>query len=106
MKVCLFLIFSQETARAIPRLDEDTRLMPILKHLGEGFQSGMSVSSEYTSAEDGAAVTADMIDDMASKHWPMCMRTLHDNLRKDHHLKHFGRQQYGLFLKVISQDSP
>ena len=75
--------------------------MPILKHLGEGFQSGMSVASEYTAAEDGAAVTADMIDEMAAKHWPMCMRTLHDNLRKDHHLKHFGRQQYGLFLKVI-----
>lgn len=28
------------------------------------------------------------------------MRNLHEGLRKDHHLKHFGRLQYGLFIKV------
>lgn len=30
-----------------------------------------------------------------------CMRHLHESLRKEHHLKHFGRLQYGLFLKSI-----
>ena len=95
----------QQTARALPRLDEDTRLMPILEHLGEGFRSGMSVASEYTSAEglgDGEEIKAEMIDEMAEKHWPMCMRHLHDCLRRDRHLKHHGRLQYGLFLKVSS----
>ena len=29
------------------------------------------------------------------------MRHLHESLRKDHHLRHFGRLQYGLFLKSI-----
>lgn len=29
------------------------------------------------------------------------MRNLHINLRRDHHLKHQGRLQYGLFLKGI-----
>ncbi|KAL5511664.1 PRI2 [Sanghuangporus vaninii] len=92
------------TAKALPRLDEDTRLMPVLDHLGQGFLSGLSVASEYSSAEglgDGEEVKAEMIDDLAEKHWPMCMRHLHDCLRKDRHLKHYGRLQYGLFLKVV-----
>ena len=29
------------------------------------------------------------------------MRHLHESLRKDHHLRHYGRLQYGLFLKSI-----
>lgn len=41
-----------------------------------------------------------MIDDLARKHFPLCMRMLHNNLREDSHLKHQGRLQYGLFLKV------
>ena len=92
----------QEAAKALPRLDEDTRLMPIFDHLGQGFLSGMSVASEYSSAQDldGEEVRAEMIDELAEKHWPMCMRHLHDCLRRDRHLKHYGRLQYGLFLKV------
>jgi len=85
-------------ARALPRLDED-RLTPILDHLAQGFTLG--ISSEYSAAPDsGEAVTADMIDDLARKHFPLCMRMLHSNLREDSHLKHQGRLQYGLFLKV------
>ena len=29
------------------------------------------------------------------------MRHLHESLREEHHLRHFGRLQYGLFLKSI-----
>lgn len=80
--------------------------MPILEHLGQGFLSGMSSASEYTSSEglgDGEEVKAEMVDDLAIKHWPLCMRHLHDSLRRDRHLKHYGRLQYGLFLKVSIQ---
>lgn len=81
--------------------------MRVLDHLGQGFFSSMSVGSEYTGAdgEDGEGVTAEMIDDMAIKHWPLCMSHLHDCLRPDRHLKHFGRLQYGLFLKVRSSST-
>ncbi|KAF8580894.1 DNA primase, large subunit [Ramaria rubella] len=90
----------QITAKALPRLDEDGRILPILENLSQGFIAG--VPSEYTSADDsGDAVTAEMIDEMSKKHFPLCMRNLHDTLRKDRHLKHYGRLQYGLFLKVI-----
>lgn len=89
------------TAKALPRLDEDTRLVPLLNNLSQGFMAGGS--SEWmgaTSADSVNGITAEMVDDLAKKHFPLCMRHLHENLRRDKHLKHFGRLQYGLFLKV------
>ena len=79
--------------------------MPILDNLSKGFQAG--VSSEWASKTDGqGGLTADMIDEMAYKHYPACMRNLHMALRRDKHLKHYGRLQYGLFLKVSPLDEP
>ena len=80
-------------------MDEDTRLVPILDNLSKGFQAG--VSSEWAGKTEGQeGLTADMIDEMAYKHYPACMRNLHMALRREKHLKHFGRLQYGLVLKV------
>ncbi|KAF8636647.1 hypothetical protein AX17_003455 [Amanita inopinata Kibby_2008] len=88
------------TARALPRLDEDTRLLPILDNLSKGFIAG--VASEWNNASNNnGEIKAEMVDDLARHHFPMCMRTLHESLRQDCHLKHFGRLQYGLFLKVL-----
>lgn len=85
----------------MPRLDEDTRLGGILDNLSTGFLAG--VSSEWSAAPsdvNGDAIKAEMVDDLAAKHFPMCMRNSHQRLRKDRRLNHFGRLQYGLFLKV------
>jgi DNA primase large subunit len=90
------------TARSLPRLDEDTRLVPILDNLSQGFLAG--VPSDWSSSADESSrdeIKAEMVDDLAKKHYPMCMRSLHESLRQDRHLKHFGRLQYGLFLKVL-----
>ncbi|EAW08387.1 DNA primase subunit PRI2 [Aspergillus clavatus NRRL 1] len=88
------------TSRALPRLDEDDRLTPILNHLSKNFGSAESVYSEGEGVVDGASITANNIDRL-SQHFPLCMRNLHMTLRKDNHLKHFGRLQYTLFLKGI-----
>ncbi|KAF8844572.1 DNA primase, large subunit [Paxillus ammoniavirescens] len=88
------------TAKTLPRMDEDTRLVPILNNLSQGFLAG--VPSEWSNpSASGEEIRAEMIDDLAKKHFPMCMRNLHECLVRDHHLKHFGRLQYGLFLKVL-----
>jgi DNA primase large subunit len=80
-------------------MDEDTRLEPILDNLSQGFISG--IGSEWSTNENaGEGIRAEMVDDLARQHFPMCMRNLHENLKRNHHLKHFGRLQYGLFLKV------
>ncbi len=84
----------------MPRLDEDDRLSPILDHLSKNFGSAESVYSEGEGFVDGAPITASSIDAL-SQHFPLCMRSLHMSLRKNNHLKHYGRLQYTLFLKGI-----
>lgn len=90
----------EQTARHLPRLDEDDRLSPILAHLSQNFASPGSAYSEDASTLPGTAITAGSIDSL-SGHFPLCMRNLHTQLRKNNHLKHFGRLQYTLFLKGI-----
>lgn len=87
------------TARALPRLDEDDRLTPILNHLSKNFITPDAGYSSSTAAP-GAEISARNIDNL-SAHFPACMSNLHRTLRRDAHLKHYGRLQYTLFLKGI-----
>lgn len=41
------------------------------------------------------------LDELSKTSYPLCMRTLHDTLKTQHHLRNSGRIQYGLFLKGI-----
>ncbi|KAG6905759.1 hypothetical protein DXG01_000859 [Tephrocybe rancida] len=90
------------TSRALPRLDEDTQILPILDSLSQGFLAG--VPSEWVGlgeTTNADSIKAEMVDDLAEKHFPMCMRTMHDSLQRNHHIKHFRCLNYGLFLKVL-----
>ncbi|KAI9889802.1 MAG: hypothetical protein M1814_004904 [Vezdaea aestivalis] len=87
------------TARALPRLDEDDRLAPILSHLSKNFGTPDNLFSSESSLP-GAPITAANINSLV-KHFPLCMSNLHTQLRKNSHLKHFGRLQYTFFLKGI-----
>ncbi|KAF3161441.1 hypothetical protein TWF225_002898 [Orbilia oligospora] len=89
-----------KTARYLPHLDEDDRLIPILNHLSKGFTAPEYTSSTSLASLSGEAITASQIDNLSS-HFPLCMKNLHTSLRRDKHLRHFGRLQYGLFLKGL-----
>ncbi|KAG0128171.1 eukaryotic and archaeal DNA primase, large subunit-domain-containing protein [Tuber indicum] len=88
------------TARALPRLDEDDRLIPILNHLSHGFTAPEYNTSITATTLNGASLTAAVIDDLV-QYFPMCMRQLHTTIRREKHLLHNGRLQYNLFLKGI-----
>ncbi|KAF3051606.1 hypothetical protein E8E11_001432 [Didymella keratinophila] len=89
------------TSRALPRLDEDDRLAPILAHLSQNFTAPDAAYSSSDANIDGLnTITANSIDTL-SQNFPLCMRNLHMTLRENSHLKHFGRLQYTLFLKGI-----
>jgi DNA primase large subunit len=49
----------------------------------------------------GGQVIPEQIDSLAQQSFPLCMKVLNRELRGKHHLRHQGRQQYGLFLKGI-----
>lgn len=44
-----------------------------------------------------------MVPALADSSFPFCMRSMQEALKSSHHLKHEGRQQFGLFLKVRNQ---
>ncbi|KAH0542573.1 hypothetical protein FGG08_003078 [Glutinoglossum americanum] len=88
------------TSRALPRLDEDDRLTPILNHLSTHFSTPAFASSTSSDALASSAISAATIPAIA-QHFPLCMKHLQTTLATTHHLKHFGRLQYTLFLKGI-----
>ncbi|XP_033209567.1 DNA primase large subunit-like [Belonocnema kinseyi] len=79
----------------LENMSSDDRLINFLKSLPQSF-SGMTKAVWSTETTPIA-----MLDDLSKISYPLCMRTLHEALRRDHHLKHGARQQYGLFLKGI-----
>jgi DNA primase large subunit len=70
-------------------------LTPILQSI-----SKQHIGKEYNPNAKGDSISYSDVDNLV-QHFPPCMRTLHYALKAEAHLKHFGRLQYGLFLKGI-----
>nr|XP_005300247.1 DNA primase large subunit isoform X1 [Chrysemys picta bellii] len=84
------------TARSLPAVQSDERLQPLLNHLSHSY-----VGPDYTIQKNIGKISLEHIDALSVKSFPLCMRQLHKALRDNHHLRHGGRMQYGLFLKGI-----
>ncbi|XP_047460062.1 DNA primase large subunit [Mugil cephalus] len=84
------------TARSLPAVHSDERLQPLLNHLSHAY-----VGQDYSMQKNVGKISLEQIDSLAGKSFPLCMRQLHQALRENHHLRHGGRMQYGLFLKGI-----
>jgi len=80
----------------ITGVEESSRIAPLLytmnsQYTGKSYHT--SDRSSGPSSFDGSNVD-DYVQNM-----PLCMSQLHKGLKSDHKLKHWGRLQYGLFLK-------
>ncbi|XP_017268330.1 DNA primase large subunit [Kryptolebias marmoratus] len=84
------------TARSLPAVHSDERLQPLLNHLSHAY-----VGQDYSIQKNVGKISLEQIDSLSGKSFPLCMRKLHQALRENHHLRHGGRMQYGLFLKGI-----
>nr|CAH7752526.1 unnamed protein product [Callosobruchus chinensis] len=79
----------------IPYMDDD-RINSLLSNL-----HNMYTGKSYVDEGDTEHIDPAHLDPYSKKHYPLCMRHLHEVLRSQHHLKHKGRLTYGLFLKAI-----
>ncbi|CAI9761698.1 unnamed protein product [Fraxinus pennsylvanica] len=78
------------------REQEKDRLTPIVEALSTSY-----LGPDYSQPKEYAELSIKDIDQVAKRSFPLCMRHLFDKLREDHHLKHGGRMQLGLFLKGV-----
>lgn len=88
----------------LPKLEEKDRLIPILS--GVHYELVTKVDNAKKAAKAGGnreRVTPEMVDRL-SELFPPCMKATHFTLRKKHHLKHYGRIHYSLFLKSLGME--
>lgn len=80
---------------------EASRLVPLVTNLSKCMVTAEPGSDQHMLASGGgaSALTATNVT-QHTPYMPLCMRQLQSGLQKDKKLKHWGRLQYGLFLKV------
>lgn len=88
-----------ENARAFHNKSEDEgeRLGPLLQNLTNAYLGPAFAGNQGANGR----VTLDQLPALMMGSAPLCMRSAYMILKDNHHLKHDGRMQFGLFLKGI-----
>ncbi|XP_049390484.1 probable DNA primase large subunit isoform X3 [Solanum stenotomum] len=90
------LVLTNRKWTSMIREQEKDRLVPIIEALSTSY-----LGPDYSQSREQAEISLKDIDQIAKSSFPLCMRHLFEKLREDHHLKHGGRMQLGLFLKGV-----
>jgi len=85
------------TSKLIKQIEDDERIYQLLqdfdkRHTGRSF--GEKKDKENT-------VSVDMLPELSQKSFPLCMKNLYEVVKKESHVKHWGRLQLGLFFKGL-----
>lgn len=84
-----------EAANSFNLVGSDTRIGSFVTNMDKQY-----IGNDFSrKSELSDTLTPEMVEVAAERNMPLCMKNLHVNLRKEHKLKHWGRLQYGLFLK-------
>ncbi|XP_031476813.1 probable DNA primase large subunit isoform X2 [Nymphaea colorata] len=89
------VLTNRKWTTTIRELEKD-RLTPIVEGLSTRY-----LGPDYSQPKEYAEISLKDIDQIARSSFSLCMRHLFYKLREDHHLKHGGRMQLGLFLKGV-----
>lgn len=73
---------------------DEGRIGPLLKNMNQTY-----TGKDYSQAKVVGDINPQNVDELAKRSMPLCMRQLQRGLKQEHKLKHWGRMQYGLFLK-------
>jgi len=79
-----------------PEDPEATRVYPLLKNLSQCLSHSEPLAGDAALGDQN--INASNINSFVNN-MPLCMRQLHMGMQKDRKLRHWGRLQYGLFLK-------
>ncbi|KAK2636821.1 hypothetical protein Ddye_031613 [Dipteronia dyeriana] len=90
------LILTNRKWTSTIREQEKDRLTPIVEALCTSY-----LGPDYSQPKEFGEISVKDLDQISKSSFPLCMRHLFDKLREDHHLKHGGRMQLGLFLKGV-----
>ncbi|CAG2101601.1 unnamed protein product [Medioppia subpectinata] len=86
---------------SLHQLEEDQRLIPRLHSMHTQIIDNRNSSVKTEDELGREIVRPQMIDSLSKESFPPCMQNIHEILRKEHHLKYYGRVHYGLFLRGI-----
>jgi Eukaryotic-type DNA primase, large subunit len=91
---------TKQTKKILPYLEEMNEIVAEFLEKIDSLSLGAKDYSKLNINRKDKINLADL-DLLAARSFPLCMREMHKYLRANHHLKHWGRLQYGLFLKGI-----
>jgi DNA primase large subunit len=97
MKLSIELV---KAYKYLPAILKDQRIQSMLLALSNHNAIDFNIYEVKAPADSDKINLADL-DYHARLSFPPCMKALHQMLKQQHHLKHYGRLQYGLFLKGV-----